>query len=154
MNGRAARRASAFGNRHGHRETANNVANLFDTFSQVDASTTRVYGGTGLGLAISQRLVGAMGGTLGVDSTVGAGSTFAFSVVLDACPPTTTDVGLQASANLEGRSALVVDDNATGRRILRLQLEAWGMTVTETGAVMPLSRSSTLASILISASWT
>jgi CheY-like chemotaxis protein len=110
---------------------ANSVANLFETFSQVDASTTRVYGGTGLGLAISQRLVEAMGGTLGVDSTVGSGSTFAFSLVLPGCAPAIEAVAGNLADSLEGRAALIVDDNATGRRILRLQLEAWGMTVTE-----------------------
>jgi PAS domain S-box-containing protein len=111
---------------------ANSVASLFETFTQVDDSTTRVYGGTGLGLAISQRLVEAMGGTLGVDSTVGIGSTFAFSVVLPGCAPAIETAGAaDLVGSLEGRAALIVDDNATGRRILRLQLEAWGMTVTE-----------------------
>jgi PAS domain S-box-containing protein len=107
------------------------MANLFSRFSQVDTSTTRVYGGTGLGLAISQRLVGAMGGSLQVDSTVGAGSTFDFSIQLDPCLPEGESVDSESFADLASRTALVVDDNATSRRILRLQLEGWGMRVTE-----------------------
>jgi PAS domain S-box-containing protein len=110
---------------------ADSVAALFHTFSQVDASTTRVYGGTGLGLAISQRLVEAMGGALAVDSTPGTGSTFSFSVVLETGGPAFETPGSTQMARLEGRSALVVDDNATGCRVLRLQLEGWGMEVTE-----------------------
>jgi len=107
----------------------NSLANLFTRFSQVDTSTTRIYGGTGLGLAISERLVDAMGGTLGVKSVVGAGSTFDFSIRLEPCAPVggiSEPVTVLASC-----SALIVDDNATSRRILRLQLEGWGMIVTE-----------------------
>jgi CheY-like chemotaxis protein len=109
------------------------VASLFDSFSQVDASTTRVYGGTGLGLAISKRLVEAMGGTLEVNSVPAAGSTFHFSVSLpDAAPVGDVEFsGLPSAATLAGRSVLVVDDNSTNRRILRLQLEGWGMKVIE-----------------------
>ena len=108
-----------------------NVANLFTRFSQVDTSTTRIYGGTGLGLAISLRLVGAMGGALTVDSTVGVGSTFGFSIQLDPCGPVNDITDASQFASLTSCSALVVDDNATSRRILRLQLEGWGMRVTE-----------------------
>ncbi len=107
------------------------VANLFTKFSQVDASTTRIYGGTGLGLAISQRLVGAMGGTLGVESAVGVGSTFDFSVQLDPCAPVGKIANSEPLASFTSRPVLIVDDNATSRRILRLQLEGWGMRVTE-----------------------
>ncbi len=110
---------------------ADRLSHLFEPFSQVDASTTRVFGGTGLGLAISRRLVGAMGGTLAVDSVVGRGSTFHFSIAL---APT----GLGAAPTLsalagtsEHRSVLVVDDNATARRMLRVQLASWGLAVTE-----------------------
>ena len=101
---------------------------LFQSFSQIDASTTRVYGGTGLGLAISHRLAAAMGGELEVESTVGQGSTFTFVVPLPRGRET-EDRLRAAPAELPGRSALVVDDNATNRRILRVQLEGWGMRV-------------------------
>jgi len=100
---------------------------LFDAFSQVDASTTRVYGGTGLGLTISQRLVEAMGGQIHVTSTVGEGSAFSFSVLLGDCDDSTLPADDRPTAHLHGRTALVVDDNATNLRILRLQLEGWGM---------------------------
>jgi signal transduction histidine kinase/CheY-like chemotaxis protein len=101
---------------------------LFRSFSQVDASTTRTYGGTGLGLAISKRLAEAMCGRLDVQSTFGSGSTFTLHATLT-CGEVTEDALRVAPAELPGRSALVVDDNATNRRILRHQLEGWGMRV-------------------------
>ncbi len=101
---------------------------LFDAFSQVDASTTRVYGGTGLGLTISQRLVEAMGGQIHVTSEVGAGSVFSFSLLLGSCDETSQATIDRPGAHLDGRTALVVDDNATNLRILRLQLEGWGVS--------------------------
>jgi CheY-like chemotaxis protein len=110
---------------------ADRLNSLFEAFSQVDASTTRVYGGTGLGLAITQRLVGAMGSTLEVDSVVGTGSTFHFSVVLGRSNPDAEGCAVPVGPALDQCSALIVDDNSTNRRILRLQLEGWGMRVTE-----------------------
>ena len=107
---------------------ADRVERLFRSFSQVDASTTRVYGGTGLGLAISKRLAEAMGGGLHVQSTPGEGSTFTLEVTLPRGAQT-EDALLQAPAELPGRRALVVDDNETNRRILRRQLEGWEMHV-------------------------
>ena len=104
------------------------IDRLFRSFSQVDASTTRLYGGTGLGLAISKRLAEAMGGDVTVTSTVGKGSTFTLDVVL-ARGAQTEDALLQPPAELPGRRALVVDDNETNRRIVRGQLEAWAMVV-------------------------
>ena len=101
---------------------------LFRSFSQVDASTTREYGGTGLGLAISQRLTEAMGGSIDVDSEPGRGSTFAVRLPLPRGEQG-PDVVATPPAQLPGRTALVVDDNATNRRILRRQLTAWGMQV-------------------------
>ena len=105
------------------------VGRLFQSFSQVDASTTRRYGGTGLGLVISQRLTELMGGRIGVTSEVGTGSDFRFTIRAPAAlapAPTRRDLsGVQPS--LRGKRVLVVDDNATNRRILSLHLDAWGM---------------------------
>ena len=99
---------------------------LFETFTQADASTTRVYGGTGLGLAISRRLVELMGGEIGVDSTFGQGSTFWFTCPLQgtaASAPRRDD----RRANLRGLKVLVVDDNETNRVILRHHVSGWSM---------------------------
>ena len=101
---------------------------LFRSFSQVDASTTRTYGGTGLGLAISRRLAEAMGGELTVQSEAGVGSTFTVRVTLPLGAETEDRLRVPP-AELPGKSALIVDDNDTNRRILRAQLEGWGMRV-------------------------
>jgi len=109
---------------------AERVGRLFQSFSQVDASTTRRYGGTGLGLAISQRLTELMGSRIEVTSTVGVGSEFRFAIRAPAAavpaPLVHRDLsGVQPS--LRGKRVLVVDDNATNRRILTAHLDAWGM---------------------------
>jgi CheY-like chemotaxis protein len=101
---------------------------LFRSFSQGDASTTRRYGGTGLGLAISRRLVQLMGGTMWVESEVGEGSAFHFTIT--ATPGAVARRRLRAvgeQPKLRGRRVLVVDDNATNRRMLAVQTGSWGM---------------------------
>jgi GAF domain-containing protein/CheY-like chemotaxis protein len=111
-------------------------AKLFQRFSQADSSTTRKYGGTGLGLAISKRLAELMGGTMWVESAgPGRGSTFRFTMrapraELPAGEPRRSFAGEQPA--LAGKRLLIVDDNATNRRILRLQTEAWGMLPEDT----------------------
>ncbi len=95
---------------------------LFKPFSQADASTTRRFGGSGLGLAISQRLVELMHGRIGVDSVAGQGSTFWFELRLARQTQAVADAA-QPLRDLAGRRILVVDDNATNRRVLQLQLE-------------------------------
>ncbi len=107
---------------------------LFRSFSQVDTSTTRRYGGTGLGLAISKRLCELMGGAIWVESEVNKGSTFHFTIQAKAAPAPMPVYMQKAQANLKGKRVLIVDDNATNRRILTLQTKAWGMLPRETGS--------------------
>ena len=105
---------------------------LFDSFSQVDASTTRVYGGTGLGLAISKNLVEMMGGRIWVESVLGEGTTFNFTTFF----PTATikrRVALHESKpDLANKRLLIVDDNITNRKILSVQSEEWSMVSEQT----------------------
>ncbi|MBD2232839.1 hybrid sensor histidine kinase/response regulator [Phormidium tenue] len=108
---------------------AHRLHQLFQPFCQVDASTTRQFGGTGLGLAISKRLCELMGGTLWVESLEGQGSTFYFTLRANLDPQPPTPATLSPTTMLQGRRLLVVDDNATNRKILQLQLQGWGMAV-------------------------
>ena len=102
---------------------------LFTAFAQADGSTTRRFGGSGLGLAISRHLVELMGGRIGLDSVEGKGSTFWFSLPLVAA----TSVPLIAHpGELNGRRAIVIDDNATNAQILQHHASAGGMRCTST----------------------
>ena len=100
---------------------------LFEPFSQADSSTTRRFGGTGLGLAICQQLVTAMGGELGVESELGRGSTFWFTLPFQVAAAETPTAPVRSTVGLAGLRALIVDDNHTNRLILSEQLTAWGM---------------------------
>ncbi|HEU4413606.1 MAG TPA: response regulator, partial [Candidatus Angelobacter sp.] len=98
---------------------------IFEAFSQADASTTRRFGGTGLGLAISLRIVKLMGGSMGVTSKVGEGSTFYFTAFMQIPPEQVNSQPMDVAGDLKGLAVLIVDDNATSRRILEQMLEAW-----------------------------
>ncbi|MBL9216531.1 MAG: CHASE domain-containing protein [Opitutaceae bacterium] len=109
-----------------------NLERLFKPFSQVDASTTRRFGGTGLGLAICHRLVELMGGRISVESAADHGSTFSFTLRLQQVTAG-SDAAAPAVRGLEGKTALIVEDNDTGRRILADLIRRWGMAVVEIG---------------------
>jgi CheY-like chemotaxis protein len=100
---------------------------LFRSFSQADASVARNYGGTGLGLAISKRLAELMDGRMWVDSIVGHGSTFHFTISLQPAVKEPEPVLAGPQPKLTGLRLLIVDDNPTNRRILTLQSRKWGM---------------------------
>ncbi|HVK03360.1 MAG TPA: response regulator, partial [Armatimonadaceae bacterium] len=106
------------------------LARIFDKFTQADSSTTRRYGGTGLGLAICRQLTELLGGTLRVSSRPGVGSRFEVKLRLPLASPPEPDAAAEARAvDLEGVRVLVADGNRVTRTILREQLASWGMRV-------------------------
>ncbi len=110
------------------------LTRLFQSFSQVDASTTRRFGGTGLGLAISQRLVEIMGGAMAVESSPGQGSTFRFHIVVEARPSRPRPYYGVNRVSFAGKRFLLVDDNATNRRILSNLVRNWGLVPLAVGS--------------------
>ncbi len=107
--------------------SAGAMARLFQSFSQADASTTRRYGGSGLGLVISKRLAELMHGEMSVESKVGSGSTFRFSVVVENVPVKPRQYHATGYLPLAGKRLLIVDDNETNRRILLRLAQGWNM---------------------------
>ena len=103
---------------------AEKLETIFDKFSQVDGSSTRKHEGTGLGLAIATRLVELMGGKIEVESEVGVGSTFSFTVEMDVHGE--TGAAMVQKPQTPGRRVLVIDDNAINRMILTEQIRDWG----------------------------
>ncbi len=129
------------------------LGSIFEEFEQVDSSTTRTYGGTGLGLAITSRLVGLMGGKIGVTSRPGHGSCFTFSVRLGLPLDEEFQVRMDAPHTLDDLRVLIVDDNETNRRILVEMVLNWGMqphSVDNAEAAMKQLRSAATAGHSIS----
>ncbi|MFM1843599.1 MAG: hypothetical protein RLZZ490_2342 [Cyanobacteriota bacterium] len=106
---------------------ANRLNHLFEPFTQVDSSVTRKFGGTGLGLAISKKLVESMEGEIWVESQTNQGTIFFFTIQVNAAKEPFTNYREVSGCPLEGKRLLIVDDNATNRKILDKQAQSWGM---------------------------
>lgn len=104
---------------------------LFQRFSQVDASSTRVHGGTGLGLAICKGLTEAMGGAISVQSKPGKGSVFAFEILAPIAQPEATKIVAPDLADLHGARVLIADDNPVNRELVRAILTPFGVEVAD-----------------------
>jgi len=109
---------------------AEKIPNLFDSFSQVDSSTTRKFGGTGLGLAIVKKLCNLMHGNISVSSKVGEGSCFSFFIVLQKSIKSQL---VMPKVDISNLKLLIADNNQTNRAVLKGQFEHWGATVLEAG---------------------
>ena len=116
---------------------ASKQQHIFEAFSQADGTTTRKYGGTGLGLTISKRLVEMMGGRIWLESTPGSGTTFFFTVPVELGSGQLSEDIAPDHRRLSNVPVLVVDDNATNRRLLADRVSGWGMrpTLAASGAV-------------------
>lgn len=115
--------------------TPEHLKHIFESFVQADGSITRRYGGTGMGLAICKQLVEMMGGEIEVESTINAGSTFRFSLMM----PVVTDQNMIVERHFESLHALVIDSDKTARYVLSQQLQSWGVHVTEWDGAAPHS---------------
>ncbi len=125
------------------------LSRLFMPFIQAESATSRRFGGSGLGLSISKKLVELMGGSIGVNSILGTGSCFWFTLPITQTN-TEDDNILRASYDLLGKRILIVDDNATNRSILNSYLTNWGLTVSETdnaGSALSQLQTSTLQGV-------
>jgi CheY-like chemotaxis protein/nitrogen-specific signal transduction histidine kinase len=98
---------------------------LFKAFSQVDSSTTRQYGGTGLGLVICEKLIELMGGNITVESHLGQGTTFSFTIHCGISSQNTRSYINHSISELEGKKVLVIDDNKTNLTIMKNELKHW-----------------------------
>ncbi|WP_422930220.1 response regulator [Singulisphaera sp. PoT] len=104
---------------------------IFEGFTQADIGTDRRYGGTGLGLTICRQLARLMGGEIGLESEVGRGSTFWLELPLPKASTMLVEPAQQGQCDLEGLRILIIDENATNRRVLREHLQSWGCRTEE-----------------------